>query len=278
MRRILSFFTITLFFFIFSLPTLASIPKKGVWARWDKSNENSTKHISHERWQEFLNHVVKPNAEGINVVDYPNITREDKTTLNEYILGLAFTRITNYNQKEQKAFWINLYNALVVKTVLDHYPVGSIQDIHISPGALTAGPWGANLLKVDRTYVSLDDIKHHILRPIWQDPRLHYVLNQAAMGSPNLPKRAFTANNTEKLLNTAAKQFISSPRGVQIVDGRLIISKIFGWYRDDFGRSDTSIIKHIRHYANKDLQKQLAKIRLIAATRFNWQLNQATSY
>ncbi len=100
------------------------------------------------------------------------------------VLILAATSADRLRRAEQFPFWINLYNALTVKVVLDHYPVEIIRDIDISPGLFADGPWGKKLVTVEGEALSLDDIEHRILRPIWKDPRLHYVLNCAALGVP----------------------------------------------------------------------------------------------
>ena len=105
--------------------------------------------------------------------------------------------ISNYNRAEQKAYWINVYNAVTVDVILSRYPVASMRDINISPGFLARGPWGAKLFSVEEEKLSLDDIEHRILRPIWKDNRVHYALNWASLGSPNLQPAAFTAQNTE---------------------------------------------------------------------------------
>ena len=92
--------------------------------------------------------------------------------------------ISNYNRNEQKAYWINVYNALTIDLILSRFPVASIRDINISPGLLARGPWGAKLFIVEGEKLSLDDIEHRILRPIWKDNRIHYAVNFASLGLP----------------------------------------------------------------------------------------------
>jgi Protein of unknown function, DUF547 len=87
--------------------------------------------------------------------------------------------------------------------------VASIRDIAISPGLFSVGPWGGKLIEVEGEPLSLDDIEHRILRPIWRDPRLHYAVNCAALGCPNLRSSAFTAANADILLETAASDYVN---------------------------------------------------------------------
>ena len=130
-----------------------------------------------------------------------------------YLKNLQSLPISSYNRVEQKAYWINLYNGLTVDLVLSRLPLESIRDVNISPGLFVRGPWGAKLLTVEEERLSLDDIEHRILRPIWKDNRVHYAVNCASLGCPNLQPDAFTSANTEALLATALAN-MSIIRGV----------------------------------------------------------------
>src|SRR5262249_41077384 len=144
----------------------------------------STAHIDHCAWSAFLQKYLVVGE--INRLRYASVTAEDRQHLGSYVDGLGSLPISRYDRREQLAYWINLYNALTVRLVLDHYPVHSIRDIDISPGFLASGPWDKDLIAVEGERLSLNDIEHRILRPIWNDARLHYVLNCAALGCPNL--------------------------------------------------------------------------------------------
>ncbi len=135
--------------------------------------------------------------------------------MKNYLQSLQGISISGYNRKEQQAYWINLYNALTVDLIISRFPVASIRDINISPGLLARGPWGAKLFTVEGEKLSLDDIEHRILRPIWKDERIHYGVNCASLGCPNLQPAAYTGENTEALLDKGAKEFINHARGVR---------------------------------------------------------------
>ena len=167
--------------------------------------------MDHGSWDRFLATYMVADG-GVNRVAYGRVTPADRGVLEDYIASLAATPADRLRRVEQLPFWINLYNALTVKVVLDHYPVQSIKDIDISPGLFADGPWGKTLVTVAGEALSLDDIEHRILRPIWKDPRLHYVLNCAALGCPNLPPRAFTAGNAQALLSRGARRYVNDPR------------------------------------------------------------------
>ncbi|MCV5656507.1 DUF547 domain-containing protein, partial [Escherichia coli] len=77
-------------------------------------------------------------------------------------------------------------------------------------GLFSFGPWDQDVIIINGKSLTLNDIEHRILRPIWQDPRTHYAVNCASLGCPNLQTQAFTAENTQALLESAAKTFINS--------------------------------------------------------------------
>ena len=156
-------------------------------------NSASTVRVDHRRWGRFLAAYVRPGENGLNRVAYGSVTAEGRADLGAYLDSLAAVPVSTLSRPEQMAFWINLYNALTVRVVLDHYPVGSIREIDISPGLFSNGPWRAELTTVEGEPLSLDDIEHRILRPIWRDPRIHYALNCASLGCPNLQPGPFEA-------------------------------------------------------------------------------------
>ena len=160
--------------------------------------------------------------------------------------------------------------------MLDHYPVDSIRDISISPGFFSVGPWGKKLIRIEGEELSLDDIEHRILRPIWKDPRIHYAVNCASMGCPKLMPRAFTAQNTEELLERGAKDFINSDHGARFESNtRLVASSIYDWFQEDFGGTESGVIAHLREYARAPLIEKLSGVDEVYDFEYDWTLNDA---
>jgi hypothetical protein len=151
-------------------------------------------------------------------------------------------------------------------------PVESILKVKLG-GVFSSGPWDAKLIKVENYELSLNDIEHRIIRPIWNDSRTHYILNCASFSCPNLQKAPFSGVNIANSLNSAAIAYVNSPRGVSINDGKLTVSQIYEWYGDDFGTSQQQIISQISKYANPTLKLQLAKFTHINKYEYNWSLN-----
>ncbi len=255
-----------------SFPVSAA-PVKELWPVFAEHNPGSTETVDHAAWNMFLSTYVKDDPAGLNRVDYGGVTETDRASVDAYITKLAATAVTSLNRDEQRAYWINLYNALTVQVILDHYPVGTIRDIDISPGLFSDGPWGKKLLTVEGHPVSLDDIEHRILRPVWNDPRIHYAVNCASVGCPDLAARAYTAENAGRLMSENAAAYVNSPRGVKLEDGEIVVSSIYDWFAEDFGGSERGVIDHLLKYATGARRQALEKAGGIDGYAYDWSLN-----
>ena len=248
---------------------------------WDASDETNTAQIDHGAWQDILDGYLHSHDSGINRVDYASLktSAEDSAKLSEYLAHLQGIDPRHYSRLEQKAYWINFYNALTVKVIVDAFPVDSIREISDSMlavgGLIPIGPWGdvrANVAGLDLT---LDNIEHGILRPIYRDSRIHYAVNCASLGCPNLLPTAFTADNVESLLEAGARNYVNHPRGVDVVDEDfIVISSIYDWWVVDFGGSEDGLMEHLAHYAEEDLAERLRVFDGAVEYEYDWALNQ----
>jgi Protein of unknown function, DUF547 len=264
--------------FICTSSTLYGAPKSDLWPRWQKHDPASTQKIDHSLWDKFLKrHLVAPHPSGINRVRYASVGPEDRKALKDYLKNLQSLPVSSYNRAEQRAYWINLYNAFTIDLVLSRFPVESIRDINISPGLFTRGPWGAKLLIIEGEKLSLDDIEHRILRPIWKDNRVHYAVNCASLGCPNLQPAAYTSENTEALLENGAREYVNHPRGVNFKNGKLQVSSIYVWFQEDFGGSAEGLMEHWARYANPMLAASLQNYSGGLEHDYDWRLNAAES-
>lgn len=270
--RVRDFYSIMLMA-VLLVPAALAAPKAELWPVWERHRPESEETVDHGLWQDFLEKYVSKGPDGVNLVDYYAVSPVDRGNLGRYLAKLQATTITEFNRREQFAYWVNLYNALTVKVVLDHLPVDSITDIDISPGLFSNGPWGAELAKVEGHEISLNDVEHRILRPIWKDNRIHYAVNCASIGCPDLSAVAFTGSNVEELLEQAAKGYVNHPRGARFEDGRLRVSSIYEWYKVDFGGSDEGVIEHLREYATAELAEKLAGYSGGFSDGYDWALN-----
>lgn len=245
--------------------SVLSAPKSDLWPYWKQSNEANQNQISHQEWQQLIDTYLVEQGENA-LFRYNKVSSTDKAKLKQYIQRLAKLDPLQYKQAEQYAYWVNLYNAITVKLILDNYPVESITKLG---GLFSFGPWGEDVVVINGKSLTLNDIEHRILRPIWNDPRTHYAVNCASLGCPNLQTQAFTADNTQALLDNAAKTFINSKKGVSVQGNTAQLSSIYEWFANDFG-GEKQLFNHISEYA-----PQYKNFSGKVTYEYDWSLNRA---
>jgi len=217
----------------------------------------------HGAWDAILARAVARGRDGVARFDYAGT---GKGRVDAYVASLSAVDPAMLTAPAAFAYWVNAYNAVTIQVVLAHWPVRSIRDI--GGGLFAGGPWKQKLFPVAGTNLSLDDIEHGILRPVWQDPRIHYAVNCASIGCPDLAPRAYTSRRMGAMLDTAAKAYINHPRGAQMTGRALVVSSIYDWFAADFGGSPTAIIAHLATYA-----PALGSSTAIADYRYDWSIN-----
>ena len=251
-------------------------PESREIAGWDVSDETNTEQVDHSPWQEILDGYVHTDDSSVNLFDYAALSASasDGAKLAGYLEYLQGLDPLAYPRAEQMAYWINLYNALTVQVVLSEYPVDSIKEIH--EGVIpNTGPWQDPHAQVNGRDLSLDDVEHGILRPLWRDRRIHYAVNCAAYACPHLLATAFTAANTEELLERGARDYVNNARGVDFVDEEfIVISSIYQWYAEDFGDTEESVLAHLIDYADEDLAARLRGFEGSINYGYDWSLNE----
>ena len=243
------------------------------------STEEATVDV-HTPWDELLGRYVTLGRNGaVNRFDYTALkaSQADQAALNAYIAALEATRVSELTPDEQFAFWANLYNAVTIRVIIKDYPVKSIRSIKsrgISIGGLI-GPWKTRRVRVEGQRMSLDDIEHGTMRPQFGDPRVHYAVNCASIGCPNLQPKAWRAATLDVDLDAAARAYVNSPRGVIVRENGLQVSTIYKWFREDFGDSEEGVIAHLLEYAEPALAEQIRANPSIARHAYDWGLNDA---
>lgn len=148
-----------------------------------------------------------------------------------------------WTRDQRLAFWINAYNAFTLRAIADHYPIQSswlsllprlwfqvpANSIRQIDGVWTTAAWRA----AERT-LSLDDIEHKILRPVFKEPRVHFAINCASAGCPPLAAVPYRAAELEAQLDANARRYLASPQGLRVDGGTLHVSRILEWYGEDF--------------------------------------------
>lgn len=251
---------------LFTSGNLLAAPKAKTIAYWDKSNERSTTTVNHSAWQKILRkYVDNQHPSGIYRVDYAALKKQGLKQLQAYLDYLATQKPTTLNKAEQKAYWLNLFNAGLVQIIVENYPIDSIRDIN---------PWKRKFITVEGKRLHLDHIEHGILRAIYMDNRVHYGFACGSLDCPNLSRTAFTSDNVDRLLRQLAIEFINHPRAVKIENDTLYLSRIYDWYLADFGGTNEALIEYITFFANPGLKQKLQQgFKKIDHKNHDWKLN-----
>jgi hypothetical protein len=201
--------------------------------------------MDHKLWDSLLQQHVSETG----VVDYKGFI-EDKERLERYLTQLSeHPPAEDWEKNDRLAYWINAYNAFTVQLIADNYPVESIQDLH--PKAyvpLVNSVWHKKFFKIGGKDMTLNAIEHKILRPKFEEPRIHFAIVCASMSCPQLLNRAFTADQLETQLTAQAKAFLTDDFRNKISADQVQLSKIFSWFKGDFTKGQ-SLIEFLNRYA-----------------------------
>lgn len=228
------------------------------------------------------------------LVDYRSL-REDSGDLEKYYRLIATYSPDSHpdlfpNKGHKLAYWINAYNAAVIKTVLSYYPITSVLDVK-QPAVFfflsdKSGFFVFQRLTFGGKATSLYYLENGVIRKRFGDPRIHFALNCAALGCPRLPRQSFSGEALDHQLENEARLFLAEERNFKIDQHEKIIylSSIFQWYEEDFlswYRSrfpghQASLIKYIALYLTPEKTAQLDKYGDDYTVRFipyDWRLN-----
>ena len=226
--------------------------------------------FDHSAFDSILDRHVVVDEEGLARVDYEALKAEHGA-LKDYVAALEAATPSQMGEDAAHAYWINLYNAKTLDVVLDAYPVESIRSINLGGALFRPGPWSQDILEVEGTELTLDDVEHRIVRALFLDPMSHYGLNCASYSCPNLMPDAYTAENLDALLAESGRLYVNHDRGVEVRDGRIVASKIYDWYADDFGGED-ALQEHWASLASEEKAKAIAAASISYYT-YDWDLN-----
>ncbi len=209
---------------------------------------------NHDAFHSLLSKYVSANG----AVNY-KAWKKNMASLNDYITAMSDIDVNTLKGNEKMAYCLNVYNANTIKLVLDHYPVKSIQNI--------AGgkPWDERIVKSGSSYFSLNEWENGVIRKMGES-RIHFALNCAAKSCPPLQNQAFSTANVTAKMQSLTSQFINGPANSISAD-KLVISKIFDWYKADFG---DSVVEYLNKYVTLPI-KSSAKI---TYQDYDWSLNE----
>lgn len=226
--------------------------------------------------------ILQRYVDNRGMVDYAAL-KANRAPLDAYIARLEAAQPRQLSRDEQLAFWINAYNALTLRLVIDHYPVPSILRITrvripgmaaFIPGVNS--PFARNVTRIGGTRLSLDDIEHGIIRREFTEPRIHFAVVCAAVSCPPLRREAYTGARLDAQLQDQGIRFLTDRALNRIPDGdgQVALSKILDWYKQDFGPSNADLLRALAPFFSGEMRARLERgsdrVRFLD---YNWSLN-----
>ena len=218
---------------------------------------------AYEDYARLLKTYVKNT--GVKYKDWYN-NKNDVEALRQVINDFSYVEVESLTGNEQKAFYINLYNAATLQAILDNYPLQSVTEI-LPEFGIFKKKW----ITLGEAQLSLDEIEKWILLKKFPDARIHFALNCASRSCPPLAATPFRAASLEEQLDKQAKTFAHSKHAVTIDNKNktLKFSQLFQWYANDFGHKKPAI------YLNQYRKTPLPEDYKTDWIRYNWSLNTA---
>jgi len=210
--------------------------------------------VDHSAFDELLKkHVVK------GMVDYDAFAQSG--AFKKYLESLGAVDPARLSEPERLAYWINVYNAYTIALVNRHEERASIRNIGEGEGLIRPrSPWKEPIVKAGGRTYTLDELESDVIRKQFHEPRVHFALVCAAVSCPPLRSEAYTGEKLEPQLESQARLFLlDAARGssVDVKNGVVHASRIFEWYKDDFGGSDDAVGRFIARYHSESPEKQL---------------------
>lgn len=224
---------------------------------------------SHTSFDKLLKKHVKYQGPQ-SLVDYKGIKKEIPK-LDNYLASLSNIskkEFQKFDENQKLAFLINAYNAFTIKLILNHYPLKSIKDI----GSFFNSPWKKKFFTLLGEEMHLDGIGDDILRENFKEPRIHFAINCASLSCPSLMPFAFMGKKLNKQLAQATKSFLANSQKNRYdkKTKKLLLSKIFKWYKKDFEKTHSSVREFVAPFLDIKKKEKL-KIRYLD---YDWGLNQ----
>ena len=178
----------------------------------------------HHRFDQLLDIDVRDG------LVYYRTLKHDRGRLDAYVasLNVPAASFQKWTREQQIAYWINAYNAFVLETVINHYPLRAT--IHDIPGAFDKTLWHA----AGRS-VTLDQIENTIL-PAFKDPRLFLALGHGTLGGGRLRSEAYSADRLDKQLASVRSEFVTNDHlwHVDQMADQITVTPVVSWHEQDF--------------------------------------------
>lgn len=215
---------------------------------------------NHKEFDALLQKYVSSSGK----VNYSGF-KKDQQRLKEYIkeMQLLYKDLKVWNKAKRLAYWINVYNANTINLILDNYPTTSITKLK------GGKPWDFKIIDLGGKIYTLNDIENKIIRPRFKEPRIHFAVNCAAKSCPKLLNKAWTEHNLYRYLTKQTKAFLANTKENTITAEKVSLSKIFEWYKADFGGDNAKLINFINKYSSTRVNENAT----VEFKEYDWDLN-----
>ncbi len=225
-------------------------------------NQSSYAAIDHTPWNTLLARYVDTNGR----VAYRDLQDKDSARFEQYLTTLAQAQLEGLSEAEEKAFWINAYNAVIVNGILQGYTAENILK-----RKRLFGWYSLPIAGKDRTP---DEIEHQMLRKKFRDPRIHFAIVCASTSCPKLRAEAYVSERLEQQLDDAARQFVNDPTRNQFDRQPIALSMIFKWFALDFIDQAGSVQSFLQRFVAEDKKNSIASHSGDPQyLEYNWTLN-----
>ncbi len=246
-----------------------------VSAAGGQADEEEREGFDHSAFEKVLDQYVEDGW-----VDYTGLKRNPRDLL-KYLQKLADADLDELKRKERIALYINAYNAFTLKLITEYYPhIDSIKDI--PDGFFRRKRWKDERWNIGGRIYSLSQIEHDLLREKYEEPLVHFALNCASIGCPDLRGKPYTAKDLKEQLQAAARAFNASDKGIRLNrrDMTIYLSRIYDWYDEDFEEEADSVLEYVARYVAEETARFIRanKRRLrVRYLDYNWKLNDMKS-
>jgi hypothetical protein len=202
-------------------------------------------------------------SSGVKYADW-KADAADVQAIQDVVDGIARAKVSSLGKNEQLAFYLNAYNAWILHEAIGKYPTKSVKDLFFLF-------FTSDRIKVAGRQMSFNHLEKDIIRPKFQDPRVHFALNCASRSCPPLDPEPFRGEKLDAQLEQLATAFVNSPKGVDYQPAKksAALSAIFNWYKDDFQPAGGVLA-----FINKRRSEPLPNDTEITYQKYDWSLNE----
>lgn len=224
----------------------------------------SLRAVDYSEYARLLDLYAEPT--GVRYSEWAG-NKADVSALNDFIDRLAIVDVKSLSKDEQKAFYINLYNAAMLQAVFKEYPIRSVTKIGLIPFSI----FKKDLIAQGNRKLSLDDVEKGILLKNYFDARIHFAVNCASVSCPPLRAEPFVAEKLDSQLDEQTRLFANTEHAARVdrEKQRIAYSSLFKWYKDDFA------VENPAAYLNDFREEQLPLDYKTDWIDYDWGLNAA---